>query len=102
MRAKGEEDPEPHKIGDVDVQLYGNLAPAAVATFLAFALGDPGSAEAPTYGAFVSGLRLGAPDADALAQQLAPPRRITMRPVAPLIQLQQSRHRRPRPMRPIM
>ena len=49
VRGKGEEDPEPPKIGDVDVQLYGNLAPAAVATFLAFALGDPASADAPTY-----------------------------------------------------
>ena len=48
VRAKGEEDPEPPKIGDVDVELFGR-APAAVATFLAFALGDPASAEAPTY-----------------------------------------------------
>ena len=36
------------KIGDVDVELNGK-APAAVATFLAFALGDPASADAPTY-----------------------------------------------------
>ena len=49
VRAKGEEDPEPPKIGDVDVELFGKSAPAAVATFLAFALGDPASAEAPTY-----------------------------------------------------
>ena len=48
VRAKGEEDPEPPKIGDVDVELFGR-APAAVATFLAFALGDPASADAPTY-----------------------------------------------------
>ncbi len=48
VRAKGEEDPEPPRIGDVDVELFGK-APAAVATFLAFALGDPASAEAPTY-----------------------------------------------------
>ena len=48
VRAKGEEDPEPPKIGDVDVELNGK-APAAVATFLAFALGDPASADAPTY-----------------------------------------------------
>ena len=48
VRAKGEEDPEPPKIGDVDVELFGK-APAAVATFLAFALGDPASADAPTY-----------------------------------------------------
>ena len=48
VRAKGEEDPEPPRIGDVDVELNGK-APAAVATFLAFALGDPASADAPTY-----------------------------------------------------
>jgi hypothetical protein len=49
VRAKGEEDPEPPRIGDVDVELFGKSAPAAVATFLAFALGDPAAAEAPTY-----------------------------------------------------
>merc|ERR1719353_2329682 len=48
VRGKGEEDPEPPKIGDVDIELNGK-APAAVATFLAFALGDPASADAPTY-----------------------------------------------------
>ena len=48
VRGKGEEDPEPPKIGDVDVELFGKSAPAAVATFLAFAFGDP-AAEAPTY-----------------------------------------------------
>ena len=30
VRAKGEEDPEPPKIGDVDVELYGRAAPVAL------------------------------------------------------------------------
>lgn len=52
VKPKGEDDPEPPIIGDLDVELNGK-APAAVATFLAFALGDPASAEAPTYASAV-------------------------------------------------
>ena len=42
-------DEDPPLFGDVDLQLFGEAAPAAVALFLGSALGDPAAPDTPTY-----------------------------------------------------